>query len=621
MSVLDNLFDSSPEAKMAKKLGITKKTLENMFNDFDKDGSGGLDAAELQTLAASIGIMWDASQVEEAVQAIDSDGNGVIDIKEFATWFCQQPEGSGEASEMLKMSLQAKIFIRMVTKALKDVTDEGGRECKNQAGLSVGDVDVENSRGMIKAYGCGSSQEELDALNPPEGACGAFHIDFRLAEGASEEDIQSIIDGCNEAWGMFAEPLLDEIPTPPQVPGMKDGQPFAGKRIERVGDMLRFVVFTGVDPSSIWSESGLNAGEFVPSLHHAQFFNYALSDIFNIDGPTSVKNWFGGRAEYNFTWNTKTLKAARAILNTDMVRNTMGRHEKPMTYGVSVLSKAFRCQSSSFEIAFNGYQDCMEALILDGAMNAFEEKQIERASWGYGGDEEECNPWEPLAARPSDALVSNIIEAVGNLSGKTFGNFRKEMLAQGAIFPMPGQRGVLVSPLFMAKQMLEQCPPDFEEYRSLALTFASTVTGVAKASAVSNFVKAGVETRGLDFFALLPTKEDIEASSMSEVDTEPPAMLAHFQENGNIWTQVGMAEAAKAAKAGMIPGIPEEFVAELEKVEVDEAAWAQKKDDYSELIAVLKAVWPIAKDVTPPGMPEEMVNFVKEIPVRLLGLE
>jgi hypothetical protein len=621
MSVLDNLFDQSPEAKMAKKLGITKKTLETMFNDFDKDGSGALDAGELQTLAASIGIMWDASQVEEAVQAIDTDGNGTIDIKEFATWFCQQPDGGDEPSEMLKMSLQAKILIRMVTKALKDVTDEGGRECKNQAAMTVGDIDIENSRGMIKMYGCGSTQEELDALNPPEGACGAVHIDFNLAAGASEGDIQSIIDGCNDAWGMFAEPLIDEIPTPPQVPGMKDGQPFAGKRIERVGDVLRFIIFTGVDPASIWSESGLNAGEFVPSLHHAQYFNYAISDIFNTAGPTSLKNWIGGRAEYNFTWNTKTLKAARAILNTDMVRNNMGRHDKPALYITSVLSKAFRCQNSSFEVAFNGYQDLMEAAILDGAMTAFEEKQIERASWGYGGDEEDCNPWEPLPARPSDEVVSGIIAAVGNLSGKTFGNLRNEILAQGAVFPMPGQRGVLVSPLFMAKQMLEQCPPDFEEYKNLALTFVATVTGVAKASAVSSFVKAGVETRGLDFYTLLPTKEQIEASSMAEVDDEPPALLAHFQENGNIFTQVAMAEMCKAAKAGMVPGIPEEFVAELEKVQVDEAAWAQKKDDYSELIDVLKAAWPIFKDFVPPGMPEEMCAFAKEIPVRLLGLE
>jgi hypothetical protein len=592
-----------------------------MFNDFDKDGSGGLDATELQTMAASIGIMWDASQVEEAVQAIDQDGNGVIDIKEFAAWFCQQPDGDDQPSEMLKMSLQAKIFIRMITKALKDVTDEGGRECKNQAGLTVGDVDTENSAGLIKAYGCGSTKAELDELNPPEGAHGAFHVDFNLRDGASEEDIQSIIDGANEAWEMFAEPLLDEIPQPPQVPGMKDGSPFAGKRIERVDDKLRFIIFTGVDPASIWSESGLNAGEFVPSLHHAQYFNYALSDVFNTDGPTSLKNWFGGRAEYNFTWNTKTLKAARAIMNTDMVKNTMGRHDKPVMYGVSVLSKAFRCQNSSFEIAFNGFQDCMEALIMDGAMNAFEEKQIERARWGYGGDEEDVNPWEPLAARPSDEVISGIISAVGNLSGKTFGNLRNEILSQGAIFPMPGMRGMLVSPLFMAKQGLEQCPPDFVEYKNLALTFVATVKGINKASAVSSFVKAGLETRGFDIFTLLPSKEEIEGSSCAEVDDEPPALLAHFQENGNIWTQVAMAEMCKAAKANMIPGIPEEFVTELEKVQVDEAAWAAKTADYSELIDVLRAAWPIFKDFTPPGMPEEMCAFAKEIPVRLLGLE
>merc|ERR1712164_70037 len=116
---------------------------------------------------------------------------------------------------MLKMSLQAKIFIRMVTNALKSVSDEGGEECVNQAGFQVGEVDKESCRGMFKMYGCGSSADEFAALNPPEDAAAAIYVDFSLRPGASEEDIQSIIDGCNEGWTMFAEPIIDEIPKPP----------------------------------------------------------------------------------------------------------------------------------------------------------------------------------------------------------------------------------------------------------------------------------------------------------------------------------------------------------------------------------------------------------------------
>jgi hypothetical protein len=618
MSVLDALFDTSPEAKMAKKLGITKKALETMFNEYDKDGSGGLDASELQTLAASIGIMWDASQVEEAVTAIDTDGNGVIDITEFATWFCQQPDGGDEPSEMLKMSLQAKIFIRMITNALKDVRDEGGEECKNQAGFQVGDVDVETSRGLFKMYACGSTTEEFAALNPPEDAAAAVYADFSLRDGASEEDIQKIIDGANEGWTMFAEPLLDEIPKPPQVPGMKDGQPFTGKRIEKVTaddgeDVLRFIIFTGVDPSSMWKDSGLDAGEFIPSLHHAQYFNYKLGDIFDAEGPSSLKDWVGGRAEYNFTWNTKTLKAIAAVMNTDFVKNNMGK--KKQRYAVSLLARAFRSQNSSFEIAFNGFQDCAEAAIINGAMTAFEMEQARRCDDGE-------DPWAMIGGRPSEEAISNLIAAVGNLSGKTFSAIRSDLLGCGPIFPKPGygNHGIYMSPLYMIKEGLSMVPPDFEEYKQLALTFLTTVSGIKAASGCSGFAKMGLEARGMDFLTLLPSPEEIEAASMVNLEDDPEAMLTHYLEHGNIYTRLAMQEAAIAAEEGMLP-IPPPFVEKLKEVSVEEGEWEAKKEQYSEVIDIIKAAWAIGKDAVPPGVPPPMVEKAKSIPKKLFGLD
>lgn len=628
MSVLDNLFDTSPEAKMAKKLGISKKVLENMFNDYDKDGSGGLDASELQTLAASIGLVWDADKVEEAVRAIDTDGNGVVDIKEFATWFCQQPEGGDEASEMLKVTLQAKIMIRMITEAIKSVTDDGdGRECVNQAGFQVGDLDPETCSGMLKFFCHGSSAEDLAALNPPEDAFGAVHLDFTLCADASEENIQKIIDGANDAWESFAQPVIDDLPAPPQVPGMKGGQPFVGKRIEKATsadgeDVLRVIVFTGLDPSSIWAGTDLKAGEFVPSLHHASYMNHAISDIFNCEGPTSVADWVSGRAEYNFTWNTKTLKAMRAIVNTAPMKQVMkGNDGFGFRTVISVLAKAFRCQSSSFEVAFNGFQDIAEAMVLDGAMNAFEHKQEERARWGYGGgDGEDANPWEPLPERPSDEKVKRVIAAVGNLSGKTFGTLRKELLAQGPIFPNPQGRGVFITPLYPLKEMLDHVPKEMEEYKELVLTFLETASGVKTACACSNFAKVGAEAKGLDFFALLPSREEIEGSSAAEVEMhDPSAGLAHFSENGNLYTRMAMSEMTAAIGDGLVPNVPDEITAQLKKQTYDQAEWAAKKEEYSELIEVLKAGWDIAKDVpAPPHMPEEVANRVKEVIAKLL---
>ena len=92
---------------------------------------------------------------------MDTDGNGKIDLQEFAHWFCMRPI-SASGSDMLKMKLQMKMFIRQVSDALNLVAESGiGRPCVNQLAVNIGDIEKENSRGMIKAYFMGCSSEAL----------------------------------------------------------------------------------------------------------------------------------------------------------------------------------------------------------------------------------------------------------------------------------------------------------------------------------------------------------------------------------------------------------------------------------------------------------------------------
>ena len=57
--------------------------VDTVFESFDKDNSGSLDMDELTEAFAAAGRPSDAKTVREAMEALDTNGDGVIDLKEF----------------------------------------------------------------------------------------------------------------------------------------------------------------------------------------------------------------------------------------------------------------------------------------------------------------------------------------------------------------------------------------------------------------------------------------------------------------------------------------------------------------------------------------------------------
>ena len=118
--MLDAFFDQAPEGRMARKLGITKKEVQDLFGEFDTvpvpsrrsrnlNHSQSLSIVLRMDPAVSMppncsslllrygfalagvksdmagpqfGLIWDAAQVEEALKEMDADGNGTVDLKE-----------------------------------------------------------------------------------------------------------------------------------------------------------------------------------------------------------------------------------------------------------------------------------------------------------------------------------------------------------------------------------------------------------------------------------------------------------------------------------------------------------------------------------------------------------
>lgn len=56
--------------------------LRDIFNEFDTDGSGSVDADELESIIASLEMDISAAQVAVILQEADTDGSGVVEFNE-----------------------------------------------------------------------------------------------------------------------------------------------------------------------------------------------------------------------------------------------------------------------------------------------------------------------------------------------------------------------------------------------------------------------------------------------------------------------------------------------------------------------------------------------------------
>lgn len=620
---------------MAKKLGIKKKDIEDLFAEFDTDGSGSIDSAELQAFAASLGMFWDAETTENAVREMDTDGNGTVEIAEFAQWFVSRPRG-GDGSEVLKMKLQARLFIKQISAALQQVEEiPSGPDNVNQFSFQTGEIDKDTCAGMLKFNFNPSSVEEYAALNAPEGAKLAFYIDFTLRDSASDEDIQKIVDGAENLFQMFIAPMLDSLPEVPDVPGMAEGKPFDSYKISKESvdgeDVLRFIVFSGLDPASIWRDTGLDMSHFIPHAHYALYWNHNVSDLLSTESPVTLAEAGNGRAESNFTWNKKSLAAAKAVVKSkpaqammDEMPEYMGVTQQAAAFGF--FGKVFQGQSSNFEVSFNGFQDIAEAGITM-AMAAFEDDRSRHLGYNpYGPNkavsEEEIwggKPGSEIGTRkPTEDEVAAFVEAVGKVSGKTFGTIRNELINAGAVFPedpwnpiadLPEEGMRFISPLRPIKELLEKCPPDFAPMKDLALTFFMTVKGLKQVKFQGEVINVGLEFRGVDPLLLYPTLDEVNSAVASEpvVGEMPEAGIKYFGAHENFWVRAALKEAREFINSGLLPDEAKEdektqiLSKAFEGVETTDAEMEEAREKLSEVLDVVRTLVPVLKDVKPPA--------------------
>ena len=79
--------------------GAPKELSRVMFDKYDKDGSGTIDAAEFKFLVYDLGYYLGDTELKTGLEQIDSNGNGSIEYDEFKRWWT-----SSDRMEKLKLS-------------------------------------------------------------------------------------------------------------------------------------------------------------------------------------------------------------------------------------------------------------------------------------------------------------------------------------------------------------------------------------------------------------------------------------------------------------------------------------------------------------------------------------
>jgi hypothetical protein len=61
--------------------------VEPLFKKYDKDGSGAIDKDELDGLCKDLGVPLDEEQLKSALEDLDINKDGVVDLNEFCKWW------------------------------------------------------------------------------------------------------------------------------------------------------------------------------------------------------------------------------------------------------------------------------------------------------------------------------------------------------------------------------------------------------------------------------------------------------------------------------------------------------------------------------------------------------
>jgi len=288
------------------------------------------------------------------------------------------------------------------------------------------------------------------------------------------------------------------------------------------------------------------------------------------------------------------------------------------------------------QLTLGGWDELTKTLSTSGVFMF--EKSLSRHDRDRVNDRMMEDPrWKDMgfSRKPTEMEMAAFWSALGNLSGKTFGNLRLDFFEMGPRVPvrvvaekmfrflqghisMPADgKEKLAHPFWFVKEMLNS--PMFAEnspneelaaFKDAAFAAAMTISSPKCVHATSEIAQGGVDMRGLDTLAGLPTPEQLDAGAVCSeefdypnLNAPPPADLVRAV-FAHPYPRIGLA----AVKTGLIAvdDMPDGGFAEMvfpEKnggddffVTYTEDEIAAARDKYSEVLDIMFALAPLYKD-------------------------
>lgn len=546
-------------------------------DDYDSYARDDNNSSDNNALYGNYEHDWDISEEENQQQAdefyatqerLQQEESENAEANQEARWAAENEKDKAERSKkLLKTKLLMPLYVKKLAKKIGELTQKN-QTCSNSVTVQAGQPE---ERASMRVYS--QCTEDWKALNPPANTCTAAVVDFNLRDDYCEESLAGLQEMVAENFKKYVSPHLNEVNHLPKgmlQSGVVSGKPFDSYRFEpeSVGGktVLRLVVFSGVDALGGFGKlADTDISKLVPQVSAKLTTGFSLADLFT-SGAT-LKDMLNFKAEVTLNYVKETIQLLGEVYQ--IVRKAVGqdldeydlKDLQKQNMALTAFCKFFVAQRSLFYFQFETPFDFIRQMIHEFGLPMFLEKIEKDAPPGL------------MQAPPTAEVVDAVLDAVGNITGATFGAMKAMFLKDGIVDMRKGH-----SPLYMlqkasriakAKQEVDERGADANQEAVLmvdafnfACKFHKVVAGLASAKVVDQIGESGVELSGWDFMEFLPSPEDVENA------TAPTGEAPWFQ-----------------AYAEKIQGNPD--------AKVDEAKIAGIKTDFAEIAAVVQAAWPL----------------------------
>jgi hypothetical protein len=170
-----------------------KKKARKLFNKYDTNKSGSMNAHDLQLLAFDLGLPLNDEEAAKYVKELDTDGNGTLEFDEFYNWWTSADKKSGEDAKKLRL-LKLKLQTRSLAASAKKLSAALGqgekveRKDETTFNINVTMGDLETPRSSIQITHLQSEEEAKKAREAVNAEDGTVVISLRFTGKAGADE-------------------------------------------------------------------------------------------------------------------------------------------------------------------------------------------------------------------------------------------------------------------------------------------------------------------------------------------------------------------------------------------------------------------------------------------------